>query len=338
MTAYYNEIDPFAADVLENLILCGVIPAGVVDRRSIEDVQPSDLKGFIQCHFFAGFGVWPYAMRQAGWPDDCPAWTGSCPCPPFSTAGRKKACPECDGQRPIPHVGRTGYFVCCLCGHQWLADGRHLWPEFWRLIRDERPPVVFGEQVAGADGLVWLDLVRASLEILAYAAGAADLCAAGVGAPHIRQRTYWVAHPNGRKCDRITSGERRKFNRSTPGRIESDGQLERGGASNGLEHAHLSGEYRRPSGGKQSIRDERDERDKTPSVCFSGETRSFWKDADWLLCRNTDSEPSWRPVEPGTFPLVNGYPNRMGALRGYGNAIVAPLAQEFVEVVMEYLA
>lgn len=51
MTAYYNEIDPFAAQWLRNLIDAGLIAPGVVDTRSIEDVTPNDLKGFKQCNF-----------------------------------------------------------------------------------------------------------------------------------------------------------------------------------------------------------------------------------------------------------------------------------------------
>jgi DNA (cytosine-5)-methyltransferase 1 len=194
MTTYYNEIDLLCAEWLRELIKAGHIPPGDVDERDIRDVTPVDVKGYTSCHFFAGISGWPYALRLAGWPDDRPVWTGSCPCPPFSAAGKKKACPECGGCNPVPHVGRTGYFVCCLCGHEWFADERHLWPEMWRLIRDGRPPVFFGEQVASADGRVWLASVRASLEILGYAVGGADLCAAGVGAPHIRQRLWFVGH------------------------------------------------------------------------------------------------------------------------------------------------
>jgi DNA (cytosine-5)-methyltransferase 1 len=64
--AYYNEIDEFAAQWLRNLIGEGLIAPGEVDTRSIEDVHPDDLRGFTQCHFFAGIGVWSYALRRAG--------------------------------------------------------------------------------------------------------------------------------------------------------------------------------------------------------------------------------------------------------------------------------
>jgi DNA (cytosine-5)-methyltransferase 1 len=166
MAAYYNEIDPHAAHWLRKLIAAGHIAPGDVDERSITDVRPDDLEGYTQCHFFAGIGGWSLALRLAGWPDDRPVWTGSCPCQPFSVAGKGKG----------------------------IHDERHLWPEFARLIRERRPPTVFGEQVAGAAGLAWLDLVQSDLENFGYACGAADLPACSVGAPHRRQRLYWVAH------------------------------------------------------------------------------------------------------------------------------------------------
>jgi DNA (cytosine-5)-methyltransferase 1 len=163
--AYYNEVDAYAAQWLRNLIAAGLITAGDVDTRSILDVRPSDVAGYTRCHWFAGIGVWDYALGLAGWPADRPVWTGSCPCQPFSAAG-----------------GRAGF-----------ADERHLWPSWHHLIRECGPGEVFGEQVASKDGLAWLDLVQADLEGSGYAFWAADLCAAGVGAPHIRQRSWFVA-------------------------------------------------------------------------------------------------------------------------------------------------
>jgi DNA (cytosine-5)-methyltransferase 1 len=163
---YYNENNPELEPWLYELMRAGAIPAGYVDTRSVEDVTPNDLRGFTQHHFFAGIGVWALALRIAGWPDSRPIWTGSCPCQPFSTAG-----------------GKSGF-----------EDERHLWPSWFHLIRQRKPNVIFGEQVASADGLTWLDLVCNDLEGADYAVGAVDLCAAGVGAPHIRQRLWFVGH------------------------------------------------------------------------------------------------------------------------------------------------
>ena len=164
MAAYYNEYDPKAAAWLRELIKQGHIADGVVDERSIEDVTPTELAGFTQCHFFAGIGVWSYALRRAGWADDRLVWTGSCPCQPFSAAGKGSG----------------------------FDDERHLWPAFHHLISQCQPAIVLGEQVASKDGLNWLDLVLSDLEATGYAGGAVDLCAAGIGAPHIRQRLWWV--------------------------------------------------------------------------------------------------------------------------------------------------
>lgn len=161
--AYYNEYDEFAAAWLRELIRQGYIADGLVDERSITEVQPDDLKEFSQCHFFAGIGGWSLAARMAGVPDDFPLWTGSCPCQAFSIAGKKKG----------------------------LDDERHLWPTFYRLIDSCRPPVVVGEQVEAAIRFGWLDVVQDDLERSGYSVGAAGLPASCVGAPHIRQRLYW---------------------------------------------------------------------------------------------------------------------------------------------------
>lgn len=163
--AYYNEIDEFAAQWLRNLIDAGHVPHGVVDTRSIVEVQPSDLEGFAQCHFFAGIGGWALAARMAGWPDDRELWTGSCPCQPFSIIGKQ----------------------------QGTEDERHLWPEYARLIRARWPAAVMGEQVAQAIGFNWLDGVLADLEAIGYEARAVVLPACSVDAPHKRERIYFVA-------------------------------------------------------------------------------------------------------------------------------------------------
>jgi DNA (cytosine-5)-methyltransferase 1 len=161
----YNEIDAYAAQWLRNLSAAGHIAPGDVDERSIEDVCPSDLARYTQCHFFAGVGVWSYALRRAGWPDDCPVWTASCPCQPFSTAGKGAG----------------------------FADERHLWPSLHWLIQQCMPPIIIGEQVAAKAVEPWIDLVQTDLEALGYAFGCVAFPSASVGFPDFRERAYWCA-------------------------------------------------------------------------------------------------------------------------------------------------
>ncbi|MCH4543168.1 DNA cytosine methyltransferase [Ochrobactrum sp. A-1] len=328
MAAYYNEFDKNAAAWLRELIKAGLIAPGDVDERSIEDVTPAELRGYTQCHFFAGIGVWSYALRRAGWPDDRPVWTGSCPCQPFSAAGKGNG----------------------------FTDERHLWPHFHWLIENCRPPVVFGEQVASKDGLGWLDLVQADLEGSGYASGAVDTCAAGFGAPHIRQRLYWVAHSDKSGSQGRCGVPERTAERAVGSSGLVDGLADSAGV--GRIGRWAGGEDHKPGEIERSERlcdagrlanDNDDGRIATPIAGFHnsehhaeprssivGRTRptnGHWRDADWLFCR----DGKWRPVEPGTFPLAHGAAARVGRLRGYGNAIVAPAAQAFIEAVDECL-
>ena len=166
---YYNEIDPYCVAWLRNLIAENLLPGGVVDDRDIREVMANDLRGFQNCHFFAGLGGWPYALRLAQWPTERPVWTGSCPCQPFSSAG----------------AGKTA------------NDERHLWPSWFPLIAECRPPIVFGEQVEAAISFGWLDVVFSQLESKSYACGAAVLPACSLDAKHIRQRLWFVADHDG---------------------------------------------------------------------------------------------------------------------------------------------
>ncbi|MGY5368789.1 DNA cytosine methyltransferase [Enterobacter oligotrophicus] len=314
--AYYNEIDPFAAQWLRNLIAGGHIAQGEVDERSIEDVTPDDLRGFTQCHFFAGIGVWSHSLRLAGWPDDKPVWTGSCPCQPFSAAGKG------DG----------------------FADERHLWPAFFHLISERRPQHVFGEQVAAGNANVWFDLVQADLEGMDYTFGLVPFTSASIGAPHIRERAYWVAESIGEQCQKLLPGlDQGVGAEGSRSPAKSTGLCSVGSLDNsdkpGLERHFGNDSAAGWEGAAGSV---------TATGLHSRplEVNGFWRDADWLLCR----DGKWRPVEPGTFPLVDGAAarlgrvesgvarvassNRVGRLKGYGNAINAQAAAEFIRAYM----
>ena len=309
---YYNENDPFAAAWLRELIKDGLIAPGEVDERSICDVKGSDTRGFTQVHWFAGIGGWSYALRLAGWPDDRAVWTGSCPCQPFSAAGKRGG----------------------------VNDKRHLWPEMRRLIGECCPTVVFGEQVASKDGRLWLAGVRADLEALGYGVGAADLCAAGVGAPHIRQRLYWVAdseHAERRpECEAYGDTHGRY---GLGGRSDVGGVADADGGNEGDRDLQLSGEkgFEPQDNGvvewmgdasTARLQERSRSKDGPGTVRLEGQTAtapSLWG-RDFIPCADGKA----RRVEPGIFPLAHGVPNRVGTLRGAGNAIVPQVAAEFI--------
>ena len=328
--AYYNEIDPYAAEWLRNLIMVDLIAPGDVDTRSIEDVTPEDLSGYTQCHFFAGIGGWSLALRLAGWPDDRPVWTGSCPCQPFSAAGQ-----------------RAG-----------VADERHLWPAWQWLIEQCRPRVIFGEQVEAAIKHDWLDLVQTDLEGLGYATGSICLPAAGVGAPHGRSRLWFVADA---RCSR---SEYLRYHLGEPqGADQGEGdqrQRVRTDARHGeLGHADDAGSQGRRVSGAVGERNDSGQRAAGPAGADVGMADSergvgdgradlaergpeerdadrrvgstYWSACDQLPCRDGKA----RPVEPGTFPLAHGVSARVGRLRAYGNAIVPQVAAEVIRAYME---
>jgi DNA (cytosine-5)-methyltransferase 1 len=359
MPAYYNEFDPYAAQWLRNLIAAGHIAPGDVDERSIVDVQPDDLRGYEQCHFFAGIGGWSLAARLAGYPDDRELWTGSCPCQPFSVAGKG------EGQK----------------------DERHLWPEFFRLIAARRPPVVMGEQVAAAVGKHWLDGVCADLERINYAARAVVVPACAVDAPHRRDRLWFVAdtqrasegwgqiHGPDEGCSPTGSGapvepvgagpdgpaaysngagvwfeQGRLGGSSRAGaRVDSDDRQD-GSLANpvgtGLAQRERDTGVLREVGSAPARQDFADDIGTVGDADIVSEGQGREQRGGQLSGGGDQERCNWivgadgkaRRVEPGIRLLAHGVPARVGKLRAFGNAIVPQLAAEVIGAYLDATA
>jgi DNA (cytosine-5)-methyltransferase 1 len=354
VSAYYNEFEPYAAQWIRNLIKAGLIPDGEVDERSIRDVSPDDLRGFTQCHFFAGLAGWGCALRIAGWPDGREIWTGSPPCQPFSVAGK-----------------RAG-----------TADDRHLWPDLFRLIRSRRPVVLMGEQVSAAIGMGWVDGVRLDLEGEGYAARFASVPACAVNAPHRRDRLWFVAdraeqserepqHANGTESrqdawanagglggfdggaslgDASREGlplpQRETFCRTWRGQ-EGGSTGESSGSPSHVPDAYSTG--RRPSESAGHVVDGNDagREEKTGRPRSSGEI-NFWHDSEWIngadgkarrvksrVCGVVDGLPEGVAGLRTIDLLAKNVPARVGKLRALGNAIVPQVAAEVIKAYMD---
>ena len=390
---FYNDIDSYCCEWIRGLIEARHLPYGIVLQSDMREINPISFNEIGQAHFFAGIGGWAYALELAGWPRDWPVWTGSCPCQPWSVAGRG----------------------------QGEADERHLWPYWFRLISECKPPIIFGEQVASPAGRAWLDIVSADLESTGYAVGSANLCACGVGAPHLRQRLYWVAVSGEQRLEELrlqlpkrksagempearrssetvdwvgNSANRQRRLRESYQSCEPTGSVGGRGVSDRLSDTTSSRFERRFTKANRKRQIQFDGRDlsdctmgnpdeerirRNGGTVFETEEKTqlrnepyriespspvsgFWRNAEWLYGR----DGKFRPAQPSSFPLAHGLPrgmgrlrpwerqlaevagadvrslkeagrNRVGRLRGYGNAIVPQLAAEFIRAVMDII-
>ena len=319
MTAYYNEFDPKAAAWLRQLIKNGLIAHGEVDERSIVDVEASDLRGFKQHHFFAGIGVWSYALRNAGWSDNRPVCTASLPCQPFSAAGNQKG----------------------------KDDERHLLPHFIELVKQCGFNTIFGEQVEAAIRHGWLDDLQTTMEAEGYAVGHAVLGAHSINAAHKRQRLFWVADSLGARHEgRLSRGQNKK-------RKNIHGYSGCDSTASGLGYTQHDGHFASEESGSNetSIFDSEKESNSASEfkrTSTSTSISSITSGVDWLQCKDGKRRPIKPCIESLVTGLARGVVYRGGAidanatsyarairLKGYGNAINADVGREFISAYMD---
>lgn len=364
---YYNDNDPHAVAWLKALMAEGLISAGDIDDRPIQEVRVEDLRGYTRIHLFAGIGGWERALNLAGW-GDSPILTASLPCQPFSAAGKQKS----------------------------IRDDRHLWPIVRELIEGLNPPFVIGEQVASAEVVGtqqetaflesvqsgdyaranklakrlaqsksfhywprWVDGIQADLEKAGYAFRFVVLGAHSLGAPHIRQRLWWMAdtesqhdgagesRPAGRgkltdssACSGLADHHGERCNGESvclqPRKARQDDPEITGRSDDSrLADTSSNGSATRVSG--QETGHERDSEEPDHGC----DRFHFWADSIWWPCRDgkyrrvparwVEPAGKWE-IESSLFPLDDGLPGRVGLLRGAGNAVVPQVAAAFIKM------
>lgn len=160
--------------------------------------------------------------------------------------------------------------------------------------------MVFGEQVQSPDGLTWLDLVSTDLESIAYTPGATGLCGASVGAPHARNRLYFVGVANSQTAIGRRTGKPAKQR----GRIAEAGGS---GAIRVMGHSNEAGRERRDIG-----RDSTNERATGAAGVVSGVGNS----TETRCVRDEDGRRS--PKDERIGPRSSEY-ERTGSACGLGN-------------------
>ena len=263
---------------------------------------------------------------------DADVIVGGFPCQPMSVAGKRKG----------------------------TDDDRYLWPEMFRLIREIKPQFVIGENVKNIvniqDGVVF-ETVCTDLESEGYEVQSFNIPAAGVGAPHRRERIWIVAYAErynetqqiqksdgtqdqvqnkrGQKDSTSRISSRANSIRQTNNRYEknvANAYSERPQGHGKKYELRKNSQKIKTSGSSSSARNtnvadtESSDRHDNEAVTRDGEsqTQEVFGDRSSL-----SGESSWWHTEPNVGRVAHGIPGRVHRLKGLGNAIVPQIAREF---------
>lgn len=234
--------------------------------------------------------------------------TGGFPCQPYSTAGRRKG----------------------------KDDERHLWPSMLRAIREIKPRWVVGENVRGLvswnEGMVFEE-VQADLEAEGYKVQPFLLPAAGIGAPHLRYRIWFVAYSN------------HEGGSTGPGKVQSkDGEISQWNNNAKFSNPGIQSDatYSERIRLEVGIRDKQIQREKT------NEGREWDKSTIPTQTIGSRSKPNWENF-PTSSPICSrddGFSDRLDSItfskwrnesiKGGGNAIVPQVAHQIFKAIQEY--
>ena len=245
-----------------------------------------------------------------GWRNDDIIITGGFPCQPYSLAGK-----------------RLG-----------TADDRHLWPEMLRIIREVQPTWVVGENVFGLinwnGGLVF-DEVQTDLEAEGYEVQAVILPACSVGAPHRRDRVWFIAHSMQVQREREIRGLESKFVASCEFAIAYT-------KCEGLERRNRSRKSIRPKSGSEKVVADSNSNQRCQGRMY--EIRRIQTERHFSPC-SAWAMGNWQnfPTQPPLCSRNDGLSTRLAgitfsrhrreSIQAYGNAIVPQVAYQIFQTI-----
>ena len=271
MRAYYSEIDPYAAQWLRNLIEAGHIAPGDVDERDIREVEPDDLRGYVQ-------GV-SADLEEEGYA------VGSVVLGAHSVGA--------------PHIRQRLWFVAERLAR---SDGSGLSRRGIGTVQPESGAA--SRERHGAGGVA--DASRPERRD-------AEQPREGTGAARAGTSTE-----SGRFGEGLEGHAGNGDDRDEPGRDHSEPNRSASPAGNARRVGDAAGIGRLEECADTGGREE--------GSGPQGREQRPWDDSGLIPCADGKA----RRVEPGIFPLAHGATVRVGRLRAYGNAIVPQVAAEFI--------
>jgi DNA (cytosine-5)-methyltransferase 1 len=227
---------------------------------------------------------------------------GGYPCQPFSLAGRR----------------------------QGTDDPRHLWPWVRTAISELRPDYAVLENVRGHLTMGGIEVIGELAEI-GYDAEWRIVSAAGVGAPHRRDRLIIVAYPAQLFSDGVNDHARGCLEPEAVSELRNGGRASHvaNTASKGLEGA--VGQVSKGNGngftygGAEMANTDSEQLGQRRQSQHAGQARKIWEYNGTGQARYDGWQ--WWEVEPDVGRVADGIPHRVDRLRGLGNAVVPQVAE-----------